>query len=172
MTEEKNEALQLLKDSLSETQISVRAYDTKAQIVGIGYIFTLNVIGQISAQLPAQAAANTVTIVVAWTIVIMPIVLFGYVLYPVRKSVVDMDGNKESEHMLFFHPESYNSPAALVDAASNCDPQYEIAYELLKMSELRESKRKRFISGLVGAGLAFIVLFSSQIYESLTPILG
>lgn len=167
MSQSINESLQLLKDSLSETQMSVRAYDTKAQIVGVGYIFALNVIGQISAQMPTHASISTLTIAIAWIIVIMPIVLFGYVLYPVRKSALNADNKDGSEHMLFFHPERYRNPAALIEAADNCDPKHEVAYELLKMSELRESKRQRFIRGLIGAGLAFAVLFGSQIYESL-----
>ena len=94
MDSHQHNVLQLLKDSLSEVQTSVRSYDTKAQIVGVGYIFALNVIGQISAQIPTHAAADIFTIIVAWSIVIMPIILFGYVLYPVRKSVLRSDGQQ------------------------------------------------------------------------------
>lgn len=45
-TEKKERAIELLCDSLSEAQSTVRSYDTKAQIVGIGYIFALGVIGR------------------------------------------------------------------------------------------------------------------------------
>ena len=51
MSNDSVHALMLLKDSLAEAQNSVRSYDTKAQIVGVGYIFALNVIGQLSAQI-------------------------------------------------------------------------------------------------------------------------
>lgn len=38
-----------------------------------------------------------------------------------------------------------------------------IAYELLEMSALPESKRKRFIRGLAAAAIAFLVLFANQV---------
>ncbi len=159
-------AMMLLKDSLAEAQNSVRAYDTKAQIVGVGYIFALNVIGQINAQITEKTSADTLTIIVAWLIVILPIMLFGYVLYPVRKSERDSTHADAPNHMLFLHPEKYGSVEELKAAANQSDATDEIAFELLKMSELRESKRKRFVRGLIGAGLAFAVLFANQIYVS------
>jgi hypothetical protein len=39
----------LLCDTLAEARVSVRTYDTKAQIVGIGYIFSLAILGQIGS---------------------------------------------------------------------------------------------------------------------------
>ncbi len=163
MSNDQSATLILLKDSLDEAQISVRAYDTKAQIVGIGYIFTLNVIGQISALMEHQEKASLATIFVAWVIVILPIALFGYVLYPARKSATKVDDKDGPQHMLYLHPERYGSARALIEAAQNCDPSDEIAFELLQISQLRESKRKRFVRGLIAAGFAFLVLFVSQL---------
>lgn len=160
--------LMLLKDSLDEAQISVRAYDTKAQIVGVGYIFALNVIGQIGNLLTHKEETGLATIVVAWTIVILPIMLFGYVLYPARKSVAQVADDAGPKHMLYLHPERYGSASALIEAAKECDPTDEIAFELLKISELRESKRKRFVRGLTAAGIAFLMLFANQIFVSVS----
>ena len=40
--------------ALKEVQDTVRAYDTKAQIVGVGFIFTIGVIVNIGSRLPDQ----------------------------------------------------------------------------------------------------------------------
>ena len=169
MGKSNSEVFSLLKDSLDEAQISVRAYDTKAQIVGVGYIFALNVIGQIGNQLPQESQLGIINIVVAWALVILPIALFGYVLYPVRK-VVDDGAGDDRKHMFFLHPERYGSAGELVKAAETCDPIDEVAFELLKISELRENKRKRFVRGLVGAGAAFAVLFANQLFQAISAL--
>ncbi len=161
----RNETFALLKDSLDEAQISVRAYDTKAQIVGVGYIFALNVIGDIARLSPDSSAGGFATIIAAWVLVIVPIALFGYVLYPVRKSEADEtdDGRK---HIFFLHPGRYGSAEQLISAARDCDPVDEIAHELIEISLLRESKRKRFVTALASAGITFAVLFASQLLMS------
>ncbi|WP_298336681.1 hypothetical protein [uncultured Erythrobacter sp.] len=165
----REETFALLKDSLDEAQVSVRAYDTKAQIVGVGYIFALNVIGDIAQLSPDSSTGGFATIIVAWVLVIVPIALFGYVLYPVRKSKADEtdDGRK---HIFFLHPERYLSAEQLISAARDCNPVDEIANELIEISLLRESKRKRFVTALAAAGVTFALLFASQIAMSLDAV--
>lgn len=165
------QALSLLKDSLTEAQDTVRAYDTKAQIVGVGYIFALGVVGRIGDLIAdAQSSANIVTILISWVFVILPILLFGYVLYPTRKSAkrFHIQASRPSQHILFYEP----SPNATVDelktAVLHSDPMGEVAYELLKTSKLREVKRKRFLRALFMAGSAFVVLFFGQVVTVLT----
>ncbi len=167
MIEDKSAAMILLKDSLSEAQISVRAYDTKAQILGVGYIFALNVIGQVGEQLTQHNDVGIVTIIVAWAVVISPIALFGYVLYPVRKTSAERHDGNGANHILYLHPDRYNSASELITAAEECQPTDEIAHELINVSKLRESKRKRFVRGLIAAGFAFLLLFANQIFMSL-----
>ncbi len=80
------QSLSLLRDSLTEAQETVRAYDIKAQIVGVGYIFALGVVGNFEALLPEASELDPFTLAVACGAII-PIFLFGFVLYPTRKSV-------------------------------------------------------------------------------------
>lgn len=169
MSKSSSEVFSLLKDSLDEAQISIRAYDTKAQIVGVGYIFALNVIGQIGESLPDDSEIGLAQVIVAWALVILPIALFGYVLYPARKTQINDDGDNR-KHLFFLHPERYETAPNLVKAAEECDPIDEIAYELLQICELRESKRKRFVRGLTAAGAAFAILFANQIYLSINAL--
>ena len=160
-----NSTFGLLKDSLDEAQISVRAYDTKAQIVGVGYIFALNVIGDIGQMVAPPTRADAFTIFIAWFLVVMPIAFFGYVLYPVRKSTQaeTSDGRK---HIFYLHPERYEGAAHLIRAVEECDPIDEIANELIQVSIVRESKRKRFVTALAMAGFTFSLLFASQVLTS------
>ncbi|WP_298465999.1 hypothetical protein [uncultured Erythrobacter sp.] len=158
----RNETFALLKDSLDEAQVSVRAYDTKAQIVGVGYIFALNIISDIGKLGSEQGAANVVTIALAWFLVVLPIALFGYVLYPVRKST-QAETEDGRSHIFYLHPDRYGSAKHLIEAAEQCDPVDEIANELMQISLLRESKRKRFVTALAAAGFAFSALFAAQL---------
>ena len=42
----------LLQASLTEAQATVRGYDTKAQIVGVGYILALSVVARVAGPIP------------------------------------------------------------------------------------------------------------------------
>ncbi len=158
----RNETFALLKDSLDEAQVSVRAYDTKAQIVGVGYIFALSIIGDIGRLANDQGGGGIVAVVIAWVLVVLPIVLFGYVLYPKRKST-EVETSDGRTHIFYLHPDRYGSAKHLIEAAEKCDPVDEIANELMEISLLRESKRKRFVIALASAGVTFAALFASQI---------
>lgn len=168
MTEiSQEQSLALLKDSLKDAQDTVRAYDTKAQIVGVGYIFSLNVISQVGQIIPDKPMdTNVFSILVPWAFVIIPIVLFGWVLYPTRNTskLLRASSERASKHILFFEPSPKNTVAALKAAVLEADPIDEVAYEILKVSKLREIKRSRFLRALFGAALAFFILFISHIF--------
>ena len=74
----------MLLAALREAQSVVRSYDTKAQIVGVGYILALNLILHFGDLLPTHAPLGPLFFAVVWGVVILPIVQFGDVLYPSR----------------------------------------------------------------------------------------
>ena len=76
---------QRLLSALQEAQSLVRAYDTKAQILGVGYILALNLVLHFDDLLPARGPIGPLFIAVVWGIVLLPILQFGLVLYPTRK---------------------------------------------------------------------------------------
>ena len=75
-----------LRDSLTEAQATVRSYDTKAQIIMVGYIFALGIFGRIGETVVETTEVGIAYFVVAWGVAILPILLFGFVLYPSRKT--------------------------------------------------------------------------------------
>lgn len=170
MSEQDQPSLMLLRDSLAEAATTVRAYDTKAQIVGVGYIFALGIVQQIGALVPpSTTAVPGALVVVGWVVVVLPIVLFGMVLYPTRKTAPGVGGKVSAglQRVLYVEPERHPSVEALQAAVARADPVTEYAFELRKVAELRELKRQRFLRALFAAGVAFLLLFLSQLGRSL-----
>ena len=172
MTGTDKNTLPFLMASLKEVQNTVRAYDTKAQIVGVGYIFAIGIIIDFGTQIANAPEINVETIIFAWLIFIFPIVLFGAVLYPSRKKAPSLgDQGSHSYRTFYVEPEHINDVDAYLAAVNACDPQKEIAYEILKTAGLREIKRRRFLRALWAGAMSFAVMFLGQLLraEGLLP---
>lgn len=165
MTSSPDDTTNLLRDSLAEAQATVRSYDTKAQIVGVGYIFALGVVFRFNEVLPKVTDIDVVAMVAAWAIIIVPILLFGFVLHPTRRTAPRLLNEPTSKlrYILYVDPVRYTDLEQLVTSANTADPAHEIGYELLRVSKLRELKRHRFLRALFAAGICFLVLFGSQV---------
>ncbi len=173
MTGTDKNTLPFLMASLKEVQDTVRAYDTKAQIVGVGYIFAIGIIINLGTRIANMPEMGVVTIFLAWLIFIFPIVLFGAVLYPSRK-VAPRLGEQASFALRTFYvePEHIHDVDAYLAAVEAGDPKKEIAYEIVKTAGLREIKRRRFLRALWAAAMSFVVMFLGQMLraEGLLPI--
>lgn len=157
-----------LFSALKETQDSIRAFDTKAQIVGIGYIFAIGIIGTIGSFNPDTPAFSSLTILFAWLIVILPIILFGAVLYPSRKMAPHLETNTQGLKRLYHPPMEYlNKLDDYINDVQQCDIKKELCFELMKLSALRELKRTRFLRALFAATISFILLFLAQLSRAL-----
>lgn len=159
----------LLRETLTEAQATVRAYDTKAQIVGVGYVFALGIVGTVEKLVPRSGDTDWMGVTFAWLVVILPILLFGYVLYPSRKTAprLDEDPVKRPEFVLYVETDRHTNVSELTEAVARCDPVNEYAFEVLKLSKLRELKRQRFLRALFLAASAFLFLFATQLLRIL-----
>jgi hypothetical protein len=157
-----------LMSALDEAQTSVRAFDTKAQIVGIGYIFAVGIISTIASWNPDKTPFTASTVIMAWALVIVPIILFGSVLYPSRKMAPAL-GEKSSHVKRLFHVslEYIKDVDSFLSNIEQCDIKAELSYELMKVSALRELKRIRFIRALYFSCLSFTLIFLAQLLRSL-----
>lgn len=155
----------LLSSALGEAQIVVRSYDTKSQIVSVGYLFALGVIGRFDVGLQSQSETNSITVLAFWFIVVLPIVIFGYVMHPTRGSAPDLEQgyDERPRRILFVEPGTFKSVSDLKATALHADLTEELCYELLKISRLGELKRKRFIFGLIATAFSFLVIFADQL---------
>ena len=161
----------MLLAALQEAQAVVRSYDTKAQIVGVGYILALNLVLHFGDLLPTRAPLGPLFFAVVWGVVIMPILLFGQVLYPSRRRaekelVAKTSGGEQS--VFYVDPDTFSDLRDFVQQALRSDWTSELASELLKTSRVRIIKQVRFCRGLTMAVVSFIVLGGEQFVRSLT----
>ena len=154
--------------ALKEVHDTVRSYDTKAQIVGVGFIFTLGVLKGFGESIGDPAATGTMTTALSWFLAVGPIVLFGSVLYPSRSRLTDATNSEGGIRYAFYFStkQDRNIDDYLSDIAT-CDWRRELAFELMKASKLREMKRKRFIFALLMSAVSFLAIASFQISRTM-----
>lgn len=147
----------------------MRAYDTKAQIVGVGYIFALGIVFRFGESVPADYNQGILYVLAVWAIIILPILLFGFVIYPTRKTApgADQSSGVGAKRALYVDPAQHKDAASLLKQIEGADPSAEIAHELLVVSGLREMKRRRFLRALFSAGLCFTVIFLAHLVRSI-----
>jgi hypothetical protein len=159
--------LSFMMASLREVQDTIRAYDTKAQIVGVGYIFAVGIITNLGTRIPNMPDFGLLAVFLAWLLFIVPIVLFGAVLYPTRK-VAPVVGEQSCHpaKVYYVEPEHIAGVDAYIEAMNASDPKIEIAYEILRTAGLREIKRRRFLRGLWAAALSLMLLFLGHLLRT------
>jgi hypothetical protein len=99
----------------------VRSYDTKAQIVGVGYILALNLALHFDGLLPTRATIGPLFIAVVWGVVILPILQFGHVVYPSRtraeKELLAKTSCCSEQSLFYVDPHSFAGVGDLVHQA-------------------------------------------------------
>ncbi len=164
----------MLLAALQEAQSVVRSYDTKAQIVGVGYILALNLVLHFGDLLPTRAPVGPLFFTVVWGVVIMPVLLFGQVLYPGRrraeKELLAKTFHGSEKSVYYVDPDSFSDVDQLVQRALRSDWTSVLATELLKTSHIRIIKQARFRRGLIMATLSFVVLGGEQFVRSLAIV--
>jgi uncharacterized membrane protein (UPF0136 family) len=100
-------------------------------------------------------------------LIIIPVVVFGSVLYPTRRVAPEVLKNKAHVQGLFYmnHQETVTD---YVSQIKGMDIQQELSYELLKVSYLRDLKRRRFLQAMMMAAISLVTLFVIQ----LLPVWG
>ena len=162
----------MLLAALQEAQLVVRSYDTKAQIVGVGYILALNLVLHFGDLLPARAPLGPLFYAVVWGVVIMPILLFGQVIYPSRtraeKDLLAKTSFGSEQRVYYVDPDLFSGVGHLVQQALKSDWTSVLAAELLKTSRVRIIKQARFQRGLIMTLASFIALAGEQFVRSFT----
>ncbi len=148
--------------ALKEAQDNIRTYDTKAQIVGIGFIFTIGMVIKFYTWNETHHVWHQITIIATWVLIIAPLICFGSVLYPTRRVAPHVLKNKEVVKGLFYMNE-VEKVSDYVNQLHAMDIKQELSYELLKVSYLRDLKRNRFLLAMSVASFSLIVIFLLQI---------
>ncbi|MGB0694578.1 MAG: hypothetical protein ACPGOY_02945 [Rhodospirillaceae bacterium] len=163
--------IQCLLAALNEVQQTIRAYDTKAQIVGVGFIFSISMIGPILQQMQVTRTYDLGFLIGTFVFLIGPVVLFGSVLYPTRRTAPEITsqatglatGKTAAVHGFFYVPGDGNTDiAADLAKLEGVDWRAEILYELSRLSALRALKRRRFLRAMTAAGISFLLILLTQ----------
>lgn len=164
------EKISFLYTALKEAQDDMRTYDTKAEVVGIGFILSIGIISSLGSLIKTSPAPEfgSAAIIVSWLLVILPVILFGTVLYPTRKMAPEVAKNRQKVSGLFhMNLNEVESVDEYLEKMGSIDIKQELAYELLKVSSLRDVKRRRFLHALIASGFGFICLFLSQLSRTM-----
>ncbi len=160
--DKKNDKVSFLYASLKEAQDNIRTYDTKAQIVGIGYIFTISMLTKLMDM--SFLHSNVILTSLEYFLMLAPIVLFASVLYPTRKLAPSILRNRNNVKGMYYpNPNDIDSVDSFINMIDDINIKDELAYELLKVSVLRDLKRKRFLRALLFASLSLLALLILQI---------
>ena len=158
-------ALTCLLASLNEVQQTIRAYDTKAQIVGVGFIFSVTMISRLLEDLPVARTYDLGYLFFGFLLLVGPVALFGAVLHPSRRSApeTEKDGTVISGCFYFVGDDKRDFRSILADI-DKADWKAEIVYEITRLSALRALKRKRFLTAMFAAGGSFaVILFANML---------
>lgn len=164
-TIQENTSVQYLQKALDETQETIRAYDTKAEVLAIVLTLVVGVIN-FSALTDKCKASQCLDYLRAIPLLLgfITLVLIGMVLFPRRNLFKEIDSGTDRPKgtyfvSLQFMPAFKNLDEYLrqVDAT---DWKRELAYEVLKTSCIRDHKHFWFHWALRGATftLAAIVI--------------
>jgi hypothetical protein len=165
--EVKSQEIPILLASLQDVRNTIRGYDTKAQIVSIGFIFSLGLITTVGSLAPKAPQFTLALVILSWVLGVVPIIMFGYVLYPSRsmapKLGTHIDNLQRSYYLL---EERYPILDDFIAALNRSDWKIELAYEIQKNSLLRDMKRRRFVWALRIAGVSYSLMFLIQLLRS------
>ncbi len=152
-----------LQKTLDETQETIRAYDTKAEVLAI--ILTL-VVGIINFGMVADSCKKYSGIkflsVTSIVLVIFTLFAVGMVLYPRKNLFKDIDTGDERPKRTYFvsfdFMPSFKSLDEYIGQVDLTDWKREIAYEVLKTSCIRDHKHYWFHIGLRCAGVTLLFI--------------
>lgn len=163
--EKKDLAISCIKHAIEDTQDTIRAYDTKAEILGI--LLTL-AIGITNYTLFEHSTGCVKTFLLgSWSIAIVAIVVAGFVLYPKKNPFKNIALGNYIPSGTYFLTNLSTSPQntviKLADMAINTDWVSELMYENMKLSAIRDYKHTYFNWALRLSGVTIILIIVSII---------
>ncbi len=153
-------SLTCLLRALEQVQSTVRAYDTKTQIASIGFIFSIGLVRFLVPEAAMSMFAPSGRFIWGFAISIVPIIMFGHVLFPrfnpVRRSEVDTNVLK---NVYTFGTNPERTVDEYLRDIDGANWKREIAIEIIEASFIRDIKRRRFLIAMYVAGVSYAAMF-------------
>jgi len=158
-----------LMHAIDGAQETIRAYDTKAEILGV--LLTL-AIGITNFTFYQHNTAYTKWILFSsWIVALIAIAILGLVLHPKKDPFKNIDRGNFTPSGTYFLTNLSSSPqntvTRLTDKAINTDWVSELMYENMKLSAIRDYKHCWFTLALKLTGFTILLIATSIIIGSL-----
>ena len=152
-----------LQHAIEDTQETIRAYDTKAEILGI--LLTLAVGITNFSLLPELALYSRIALVCSWLVSLAAVGLLGLVLHPKANQFKDISFGTFSPNGTYYLNQvtasAQNTVSSLADKAVNTNWVEELMYESMKLSLIRDRKHYWFVLALRVTGVALLLIFGA-----------
>jgi len=152
---------------LAEAQDTIRNYDTKAEISGVGFILAVGIVKQAGDSIMVPIEYAMFYVLAGWLVIVIPIIMFALVLYPARfdKTTTSVQPD-DVLNVMYFDRRVFPNVDAYIDATNKSDWAKEIVFEIMKVSGIRDLKRQRFLRALYWSAGSFTFLFLSQMLRA------
>ena len=155
--------LTCLLASLGEVQQTIRSYDTKAQIMGVGFIFSVSMISRFLSNLDVDHDYGIGYLIVGFLLLIGPVALYGAVIFPSRRSAPKLiDTPLPIQGLFYVKSEDVSDLETFTANLKDADWTSELAYEIVRLSALRDLKRRRFLIAMYVSGGSFALIFLGE----------
>lgn len=149
-----------LKHAIEDAQGTIRAYDTKAEILGI--LLTLAIGITNFTILQHGTSCSKWILASAWIVGLTAIAALGLVLHPKKDQFKNIDRGSYTPSGTYFLFNLSSSPqntvTALANKAIDTDWVSELMYENMKLSVIRENKHYWFIWALKLTGITLLLI--------------
>ena len=148
---------------LAEAQDTIRNYDTKAEISGVGFILAVGIVKQAGDSIIVPIEFAMFYVLAGWLVIVIPIIMLALVLYPARfnKTVTSVQPD-DVQIVMYFDRRVFLNVDAYIKATNESDWAKEIVFEIMKVLGIRDIKRQRFLRALYWTAGSFTFLFLSQ----------
>ena len=139
--------LEFLKQAIAFTEWTIRSFDTKAQISIAAFVLSINPLWSILTSTCPRAASSPLVTILLFLLVIT-ILLFGYVIWPVAVTQSRLTGGWQSKGLFYVGDPSQLTTSLYTDRLKDLTIEAELAAETLKLAYIREIKSGRFKNAL------------------------
>ncbi len=158
-------AISCLKHAIDDAQETIRAYDTKAEILGILLTLAIGITNY--ALFEHSTGCPKKFLLGSWIIALLAIAVTGMVLYPKKNPFKNIALGNYTPSSTYFLTGLSSSPqytvTALADKAVNTDWVSELMYENMKLSAIRDYKHNCFTWALRLSGVTILLIVASVI---------
>jgi hypothetical protein len=165
MTTDKETAISCLMHAINDSQEAIRAYDSKAEILGV--LLTL-VVGMTNYALFEHSAGHLrMLLLVSWLVALATVLVTGLVLYPrknpFKKIALGTFTPSGAYYLTNLSASPQDTIEVMVKKAINTDWVSELMYESMKLSAIRDFKHNYFIWALRLSGLTILLIATAII---------